>query len=42
MKNVPDGAKILATLIDLYADQMGVNITYKIADDETEQARAAL
>lgn len=27
---VPDGAKILATLIDLYADQMGVKVKYEI------------
>lgn len=41
MKNVPDGAKILATLVELYADQMGVKITYKIVDNEAEQARIA-
>lgn len=28
--NVPSGAKILSTLIDLYADQMGVKVRYEI------------
>lgn len=36
MKKVPDGAKILATLVELYADQMGVKITYKIYDAAEE------
>lgn len=30
----PDGAKILGTLIDLYADQMGVKIKYQIIKEE--------
>lgn len=30
--NVPSGEKILATLIELYADQMGVKVDYEITD----------
>ena len=29
-KNVPLGEKILSTLIELYADQMGVKVEYTI------------
>ena len=28
----PDGAKILATLLELYAHQLGVKIKYEIVD----------
>jgi len=38
--NVPLGEKILSTLIELYADQMGVKIEYTISDKEN--ARAAI
>lgn len=33
-KNAPLGEKILSTLIELYADQMGVKIEYTISDKE--------
>lgn len=40
MGNEPDGFKILKTLIDLYADQEGVEIKYEIEKggdaDETD------
>ena len=35
--NVPSGAKILSTLIDLYADQMGVKVRYEITTREGER-----
>ena len=37
MTKKPDGAVLLARLIDLWADQQGVNITYKIIDKEAQQ-----
>lgn len=36
MKNRPNGADLLALLIQLYADQEGVKITFEITDDGDE------
>lgn len=30
----PSGEKLMATLIELYADQMGVKVKYQIIDSE--------
>lgn len=41
MKNKPNGFDLLALLINLYADQEGVNIAYELVDeglDSNEQA----
>jgi len=32
----PSGEKILKTLIELYADQMGVKVKFSIKDKETD------
>lgn len=32
----PSGEKLLKTLIELYADQMGVKVKYSIKDKETD------
>lgn len=32
--NVPSGEKIISTLIELYADQMGVKVHYEIIANE--------
>lgn len=36
MEKKPDPVKILSTLVDLYADQMGVKITYTIEGTNNE------
>ena len=33
----PSGEKILKTLIELYADQMGVKVKYSIRDKEVDK-----
>lgn len=35
----PDGAKILGTLIDLYADQMGVKIKHEIVKERCNNGK---
>jgi hypothetical protein len=35
--NEPNGIDLLATLLDLYADQEGVKITYQIETKEKEK-----
>lgn len=35
---VPSGEKLLATLIELYADQMGVKVEYVITDKKEDEA----
>lgn len=37
--NAPSGEKILKTLIELYADQMGVKVKYSIKDKEADPER---
>lgn len=37
MNNPPSAERILSILADLYADQMGVEIKYKIVDKEDEE-----
>ena len=37
--NAPSGEKILQTLIELYADQMGVKVKYSIVDKDTAPER---
>lgn len=39
--NVPSGEKLLATLIELYADQMGVKVHYEITTNEGGKKDAA-
>lgn len=34
LKNAPSPEKILSILVDLYADQMGVKVKYKIEKSE--------
>lgn len=36
MNNPPPAEKILSILADLYADQMGVEVKYKIVDADKE------
>lgn len=40
--NVPSGEKILQTLIELYADQMGVKVKYSIKDKEADKDALAI
>lgn len=35
-KSIPSAEKILSTLIELYADQMGVKATYEIEGREND------
>ena len=35
--SIPTGEKLLATLIELYADQMGVKIDYRITGEDEKE-----